>query len=240
MARPPLSSHGLVVRRLLEARGALFAQEMERGAAMLPSHLEMGLSELIGHGMITCDSFSGLRRLLEPPSKRSRRRAAGPAAIGRWSLIRAAAAAAADGPDGSSAEFAARRLLDRYGVVFRRVIAREKIPIPWRDIVRACRHLELKGEVRGGRFVAGFAGEQYAWPAAVELLNGIRGLDLLTQRPEVDAQRLGVTGISGGGAVSWWIAAGVGRQVPLKVQRVRRRPARARADSAPGPGRLRR
>ncbi|MCI0408269.1 MAG: hypothetical protein L0191_06860, partial [Acidobacteria bacterium] len=74
----------------------------------------------------------------------------------------------------SAAEFAARQLLRRYGLMQRRLLEREKIPIPWRDVVRAYRRLELRGEIRGGRFVAGISGEQYALPEAVELLRSIR------------------------------------------------------------------
>ena len=72
------------------------------------------------------------------------------------------------------AEFAARRLLDRYGIVFRRILDRERIPIPWRDLVRVYRLWELRGDVRGGRFVQRFAGEQYALPEAVELTRRLR------------------------------------------------------------------
>jgi ATP-dependent Lhr-like helicase len=71
-------------------------------------------------------------------------------------------------------EFAARRLLDRYGVVFRRVLDRERIPIPWRDLVRVYRLWELRGEVRGGRFVQRFSGEQYALPEAIEMMRRLR------------------------------------------------------------------
>jgi ATP-dependent Lhr-like helicase len=74
----------------------------------------------------------------------------------------------------SAAEFAARRLLRRTGVVFRRTVARERLPVPWRDVARACRVLEARGEIRGGRFVAGFDGEQYALPDAVTALRAVR------------------------------------------------------------------
>src|SRR6185436_7482042 len=74
----------------------------------------------------------------------------------------------------STAEFVARRLLHRTGVVFRKTLAREKQPLPWRDVARALRTLEARGEVRGGRFVAGFDGEQYALPEAVTLLRALR------------------------------------------------------------------
>ncbi|HZE88166.1 MAG TPA: DEAD/DEAH box helicase, partial [Verrucomicrobiae bacterium] len=116
-----------------------------------------------------------LRRLLKPPHERHAPAGGLPLVpAGRWSLLRPASSPVeAPAPD-AVAEFVARRLLDRYGVVFRRILVREKIPIPWRDIVRVLRCLELRGDARGGRFVAGFAGEQYASPGAVELLRRVK------------------------------------------------------------------
>ncbi|HKC25305.1 MAG TPA: hypothetical protein VKF32_11215, partial [Thermoanaerobaculia bacterium] len=90
----------------------------------------------------------------------------------------------------ASPEFVARRLLSRTGVVFRKTLAREKQPIPWRDVARALRVLEARGEVRGGRFVAGFDGEQYALPEAVALLRSVRRRAAAPDGPlpvEVDA-----------------------------------------------------
>jgi len=170
-----LSAHALAPFEALRARGALFTQELERITGALPSYLEMGLAELIANGVITCDSFSGLRRLLKPPHERHAPAGGLPLVpAGRWSLLRPASSPVeAPAPD-AVAEFVARRLLDRYGVVFRRILVREKIPIPWRDIVRVLRCLELRGDARGGRFVAGFAGEQYASPGAVELLRRVK------------------------------------------------------------------
>jgi ATP-dependent Lhr-like helicase len=114
---------------------------------------------------VTCDSYAGLRWLMVPASRRS---AAGLTA-GRWSVLRRDGA-----PPANAAEFLARQLLQRTGVVFRRTVARERLPLPWRDIVRACRLLEARGEIRGGRFVAGFDGEQYALPEAITLLRTVR------------------------------------------------------------------
>jgi ATP-dependent Lhr-like helicase len=155
----------------LVSRGALFLQELGRAAGLLPEHLERALGELIGRGLATCDSFGGLRWLLVPASRRR-----GPAAVpGRWSLFRGDAGRTADGPFSEEAvEFVARQLLRRTGVVFRRVLDRERQPVPWRDLVRVYRRWELRGEVRGGRFVAGFSGEQYALPEAVALLRAVR------------------------------------------------------------------
>jgi ATP-dependent Lhr-like helicase len=148
----------------LDAHGALFQREIARTARLLPEHLEMGLAELIALGLVTCDSWSGLRGLIVPRSRRK----APPAVAGRWSLLRRGPA-----PD-DAAEFVARAMLRRTGVVFRKTLTREKAPVPWRDLARTLRALEARGEVRGGRFVAGFDGEQYALPEAVPLLRAVR------------------------------------------------------------------
>ena len=95
---------------------------------------------------------------------------------GRWSRLRTPGTTGSFGgsTDPALVEFAAKQLLARYGVVFRRVLDRERIPVPWRDLVRVYRLWELRGDVRGGRFVQRFAGEQYALPEAVELMRRLR------------------------------------------------------------------
>jgi ATP-dependent helicase Lhr and Lhr-like helicase len=166
-------------------RGPSFTQDIERHSGLLPSHVEMGLAELIGRGLTTCDSWSGLRRLITPPSRRrgvmKRARFAPP---GRWTRLRTSAGGATDAARRgdvaftlaaeADAEFIARRLLARYGVVFRRLLDRERLPVKWRDLVRVYRLWELRGDARGGRFVQRFAGEQYALPDAVEMLRRLR------------------------------------------------------------------
>jgi len=170
----PLGSYAAILLDLLKSRGASFTQELKLESGLLPSHVEMGLSQLIGRGIVTCDSWSGLRRLITPPSKRRGVMKRAPfAPAGRWTRFRLAAGERTQAPPGL-AEFAARRLLDRYGVVFRRVLDRERIPVPWRDLVRVYRLWELRGDVRGGRFVQRFAGEQYALPEAIELMRRLR------------------------------------------------------------------
>jgi ATP-dependent Lhr-like helicase len=154
----------LEVLEALAGKGATFLPELARAVRMPPAFLEAGLSELISLGRVTCDSYAGLRWLIVPASKR---RAAGFPG-GRWNLLKREAAPPA------SAEFVARRLLQRTGVVFRKTLTREKQPLPWREIARVLRTLEARGEVRGGRFVAGFDGEQYALPEAVTLLRSLR------------------------------------------------------------------
>lgn len=186
-----ISTYADVILSVLHARGASFTQDLERHSGLLPTHVEMGLAELIGRGLVTCDSWSGLRRLITPPSRRTgamkRARFAPP---GRWTVLRSRPGDPNLGPSApgaplglgapfalvgeAEAEFIARRLLDRYGVVFRRLLDRERLPVRWRELVRVYRLWELRGEVRGGRFVQRFAGEQYALPEAVDLLRRLR------------------------------------------------------------------
>jgi ATP-dependent Lhr-like helicase len=161
---PEVTGTALQVLEVLSSRGAMFFQELARATKLPPSFLEAGLSELIALGRVTCDSFGGLRWLIVPASKRRE----GGVTAGRWSLVPRDAVGAV------SPEFAARKLLARTGVVFRKTLSREKLPVPWRDIARVCRTLEARGEVRGGRFVAGFDGEQYALPEAIPLLRSVR------------------------------------------------------------------
>ncbi|HEV8375839.1 MAG TPA: DEAD/DEAH box helicase [Candidatus Polarisedimenticolia bacterium] len=169
-----LTGRAQTLLNLLASRGALFTQELEASSGLLSTHLNMALSELIARGLLTCDSFGGLRRLLRP--SRVHRRFGAKSLVspaGRWSLLRPSEESSG-GRLESLAEFTARQLLRRYGILQRRLLERERVPIPWRDLARACRHLELRGEVRGGRFVSGLSGEQYSLPEAVELLRSTR------------------------------------------------------------------
>ena len=145
----------------------MFLQEIARATGFARDLVEEGLTELIALGRVTCDSFSGLRWFLVP----AWRRRPGAMTSGRWSIL--AREATSDVPT-AAAEFVARTLLSRTGVVFRKTLAREKQPIPWRDVARVLRTLEARGEVRGGRFVEGFDGEQYARPEAITLLRAVR------------------------------------------------------------------
>ena len=142
----------------------MFPLELQKAAGLLPSQLEDGVAELVSRGLLTCDSASPLRQLLVPPSRR-RLPIIGQ---GRWSLL------GAGDPERGSPEFVVERLLARWGVVFRRLLAREKQPHSWRDLLKVLRRLELAGAVRGGRFVTGFDGEQYALPEAVALLRKVK------------------------------------------------------------------
>ena len=153
----------------LEARGASFFDDIlaETGASGLDAAAALG--ELIAQGRVSADGFAGLRAFTGASARRLR----AVAEAGRWSCVTRRAADAGDiGEDG--VEAVARTLLRRYGVVFKPLLARESITVPWRDLLREFRRLEARGEIRGGRFVAGFTGEQYALPEAVETLRRVR------------------------------------------------------------------
>ncbi len=177
-----LSGNARAVLAALDARGALFQHELVRASGLLPEYVEMAQGELIAHGLITCDTYSAMRWLLLPSERRGRALAPG----GRWSRLRHVGQALA--PDALASEdqatFIVRQLLKRTGVVFRLTIERERQPIPWRDLLRALRRMELAGEVRGGRFVAGFSGEQFALPEAAEQL----------RHPPEDTQSIEISG----------------------------------------------
>jgi ATP-dependent helicase Lhr and Lhr-like helicase len=171
-----------IVLDCLTAQGALFFDELAAASRLLRSQLEVALSELVALGLVTSDSFGGLRALLAPSAQRKpfnggkRRGRVSPFDMesgGRWALARRAAPGPVD--EQAATETVAWTLLRRYGVVFFRLLTREGgfLP-PWRDLLRAYRRLEARGEIRGGRFVAGFSGEQYALPEAIGLLRETR------------------------------------------------------------------
>jgi ATP-dependent helicase Lhr and Lhr-like helicase len=171
------SHHAQVVLDYIRQNGASFFPDLLEGCGLLRSQAEEALAELVALGLVTSDSFVGLRALLVPSSLRrtqARRRrrtvAFGIEDAGRWSLVRRGNAA-----KGDAVEHVARALLRRYGVVFWRLVEREapRLP-PWRDLLRIYRKLESRGEIRGGRFVAGFSGEQFALPEAVGALRETR------------------------------------------------------------------
>jgi ATP-dependent Lhr-like helicase len=185
-----LSYKPRVVLDFIRARGASFFDDIADGVRLLPAELEQALAELVSLGLVTSDSFGGLRALLLPSSKRGRsgidsrgRRRLGMHGMsdaGRWAVVRATSKDSAPA-DPDAVEHVVRTLLRRYGVIFWRLLAREADWLPsWRDILMCCRRLEARGEIRGGRFVAGFAGEQFASPEAVGLLRDVR------RRPHTD------------------------------------------------------
>ncbi len=163
----------------LEAGGAQFFFELERATRLLPSVLEDALWELAAAGRVTSDGFDNLRALMNPRRRSAAgryRRARARYGAGRWALL-----TAPDGPDASEAdardEAVARQILERWGVVFRDLVKRERLEGRWRRLQLVLRRLEMRGEVVGGRFVSTFAGEQFALPSAVEALRRVRRRD---------------------------------------------------------------
>ncbi|GAA4336342.1 DEAD/DEAH box helicase [Pigmentiphaga soli] len=183
---PAVSSRAQRVHAALSRHGAMFFDELQADTGLLPGELETALGELVAAGQVTADSFAGLRILLQPASRRTasaRRRARGAAPggmeeAGRWALVRRPAPD--DATDTRSArqaalEHVALTLLRRYGVIFWRLLEREASWLPpWRDLLPVLHRLEARGEIRGGRFVAGLAGEQFALPEAIPLLREAR------------------------------------------------------------------
>jgi ATP-dependent Lhr-like helicase len=175
-----LSGTARQVLDVLRTHGASFFADLQHDARLLGTQVEQALAELVAHGLVTCDSFAGLRTLVMPEDKRNRlrRKRHGHDPIddaGRWSLTRRPRAAA-DAPGALAAphvEHIARVLLRRYGVVFRKLLEREEGLPPWRELYYVLRRLEARGEVRGGRFVSGFSGEQFALPEAAAALRKI-------------------------------------------------------------------
>ncbi len=168
------------VLEVLRTRGALFSGELAAASRLLPVQVEEGLRELIAHGLVSCDGFAPLRRLLGGSARAHARRRPGRTRVsagglsspeGRWVLL--ASHGEPIDPD-ELAEATAWRLLHRYGVVFRDLLAREWLPDGWRPVHAAMRRLEARGLVRGGRFVTGFTGEQFALPEAIPALRRVR------------------------------------------------------------------
>ncbi|MER2297330.1 MAG: DEAD/DEAH box helicase [Pseudomonas sp.] len=168
------------VLQALQAQGALFFDELTQEARLLPSELETALQQLVGAGLVGADSFAGLRSLITPAAKRSSRgsRRVHPplsssmAHAGRWALLRRGGASI---DQSLRTEHIARALLQRYGVICWRLLERESDVLPpWRELLRCYQRLEARGEIRGGRFIAGLAGEQFALPEAVGLLRQVR------------------------------------------------------------------
>jgi ATP-dependent Lhr-like helicase len=176
------------VQEYLAARGASFFSDIVAGTKLLRGQVEESLAELVANGLVISDSFAGLRALLTPSNRKTQaaaRRKHRPtyemSSAGRWSLLNRATGTADVPPalDGGKAaaegaEEIARILLKRYGVVFKRLLEREGIALPWRVLLRIYHRLEARGEIRGGRFVAGISGEQFALAEAVGMLRAIR------------------------------------------------------------------
>ena len=177
-ALAPVFSHAArEVLTQLEQRGASFFADLTRSTGRLASEVEDGLWELVAAGLVTADGFENLRALVDPKRRRGegRGKLARPRhAAGRWALVRHT-----NGVQTTEARavYFADQLLQRWGVIFRDLLARESLAPPWRDLLPVLRRKEAQGEIRGGRFVAGFSGEQYARPEALDLLRAVRRSD---------------------------------------------------------------
>jgi ATP-dependent Lhr-like helicase len=163
----PMSPSAVAALEALTRRGALFLDDLAAAAKLDRGAVGDALWDLVGRGLVAGDGFQPLRDLLSS-GRAARRR--GRVVQGRWSLVERTGA----GPDEDLADRVAGQLLTRYGVVFRELSVRESFAVPWRDVLRALRRREARGLVRGGRFVAGFLGEQYALPDAVDGLRRTR------------------------------------------------------------------
>jgi ATP-dependent Lhr-like helicase len=166
----------------LRARGASFAPDLAAACGLDEEQFRGAIAELVAAGLVTSDAFAGLRTIVD-----SSRAARGHSA-GRWSALPSVVSGSTDHrplttdpratdhrlPTTDQVEALAWSLLRRYGVIFRRLLARETTAVPWRDLARVYRRLEARGEIRGGRFVSGMSGEQFALPDAVERLREIR------------------------------------------------------------------
>ena len=170
-------SHGAqIVLDFLRQRGASFFADIVRGTEKLKAEIETALWELVAAGLVTADGFDNLRSLIDPKRRAgqgSGRMTRPRHSAGRWALLHAEEVV--ERP--RAVEAACWMLLRRYGIVVRDVLAREANLAPWRDLLMAFRRLEDRGEIRGGRFVDGFLGEQFALPVAVDSVRALRKLD---------------------------------------------------------------
>jgi ATP-dependent Lhr-like helicase len=166
-----LTEPAQLVLQFLRTKGASFLNEIVRGCALDESAVRGAVASLAVSGLVVSDGFAGVRAIIrtlrnrrQPPDRRQN-------PIGRWSAIPVEPSAANREP---AMEVQARALLARYGIVFRRLLARETNAATWRNLTAVYRRLEARGEIRGGRFVAGMSGEQFALPEAVERVREIR------------------------------------------------------------------
>ena len=220
----PFSHPARDVLDMLTHRGASFMGELVRATRRLPSEVEDALWELAAAGLVTADGFENLRALVDPKRRRGegRDRLRRPRHVaGRWALLEGVGSDAA-----TRVEAFARQLLLRWGVVFRDLLARETLAPPWRDLLMVFRRMEARGDVRGGRFVAGFLGEQFARPEAVEALRATRRMDAPGRALKIAAaDPLNVAGIITPGP----------RVSPLAAQLVELLPAQTRGAGPEGP-----
>jgi ATP-dependent Lhr-like helicase len=166
-----LTDAGRHLLQFLRAKGASFFHEMARGCALDEPAARNAVASLAVAGLVVSDGFAGVRAVTrtlrhrsQPPDRRQN-------PIGRWSAINVEVS---ETPRDAAIDVQARALLARYGIVFRRLLARETNAATWRSLTAVYRRLEARGEIRGGRFVSGMSGEQFALPEAVERMREIR------------------------------------------------------------------
>ena len=177
--REVLSSVADDALRILEVRGARFFADLMGGTGHLASEVEQALWELVAAGLVTADGFDNLRALINPKRRNAhgKERATRPRhSAGRWDLlVKPHHGSTDDTPTTPQLhEKWAKQLLLRYGIVFRDLLKRESLSMTWRELLMQYRRMEWRGEIRGGRFVSGFTGEQYALPEAIESLRAVR------------------------------------------------------------------
>ena len=213
-----LSPDALAVRILLRQRGACFSNDLQRLLLFTRPQIQRALWELATAGLASADGFDQLRGMMDPQRKAAaaapsslNKRAAARTTAGRWSLLcdeaepapvhkptsaeRQAESIAAARRADLAHESAARMLLCRYGVLFRDLLERESNAPKWRDLLNILRRLEARGEIRGGRFVSGFSGEQFALPEAVESLRLSRHAESQHEIPISAADPMNLVGI---------------------------------------------
>jgi ATP-dependent Lhr-like helicase len=185
----------------LRQHGALFRPDLATVTGRLPYEIDEALWDGVARGLVTADGFRAVRTLLRrgSPERYAPTRGlrqglrASTAASGRWSLL---PEPATDADRDELAEAVAEQLAARWGVVFRDLVARENLAVPWRDVLWAFRRMEARGTMRGGRFVVGFSGEQYAHPDAVEVLKSVRKQQVNGETARISAaDPLNLTGI---------------------------------------------
>jgi ATP-dependent helicase Lhr and Lhr-like helicase len=177
MSTEPREGDGVlsvVAQRVLDqlrTRGALFSHELVTSLDVADEDVRPALAELVSAGLASSDGFAGLRGLFLDRERSPRESQM----AGRWTALARPDREAR--PDEEAVSLQAQALLRRYGVVCRRMLTREPNALPWRMLTREYRRLEARGEIRGGRFVSGLSGEQFALPAAVERLREVRRTD---------------------------------------------------------------
>jgi ATP-dependent Lhr-like helicase len=222
-----MSARGQKILESLRQHGASFFDDLVHDTGLLRSDVELGLGELVSRGRVTSDSFAGIRALITSKKRRERLRQYRRPFLsledaGRWSLPRRARAVAdTDVLGAPEVDHIARVLLRRYGVVFRKLLERESGLPAWRELFYVYRRMEARGEIRGGRFVSGFAGEQFALPEAADLFRSVSRDESMDQVSISATDPLNLAGIVTGGELVPAIARNrvlFERGVPIAAQ----------------------